>query len=104
VKALLRIMGLALIAAFIAVQAWACLVGLTAGVGIVWALGIAAALLWLRLFRLLQLGVFVGAVAIWHLPILIALVLAVPRAFLMLPGLLSTYLASRRHPRPRWSQ
>jgi len=96
-------MGLGLIAAFIAVQGWACLLGLATGVGMVWALCITAALLWLRLFRLLQLSVFLGAMAIWHLPILIALVLAVPRAFLMLPGLVSTYLASRRHPRPRWS-
>ena len=103
-KALQRILGLTGIAAFIALQAWACLAGLVYAVGIVWALPLAAVALWLRLFRLLQLGVLLAAVALWHLPIWLALLLAVPRAFLMLPGLISTYLASRRHPRPRWSQ
>jgi hypothetical protein len=103
VKALTRIIGLTGIAAFIAVQAWACLTGLAYGVGMVWALPIAAAALWLRLFRWLQLVVLLAAMALWHLPIWLALLLAVPRAFLMLPGYVSTYLANRRHPRPRWS-
>jgi hypothetical protein len=97
-------MGLAGIAAFIAIQAWACLLGFAWALGIPWALPIAAAALWLRLFRLLQLTVFLAAIALWHLPVWLALLLAVPRAFLMLPGWVSTYLASRRHPRPRWSQ
>lgn len=103
-KVVLRIVALAGIAAFIAVQVWACLMGLAWGVGMLWALPIAAAALWLGLFRLLQLIVCLAASILWHLPIWLALFLAAPRAFLMLPGWVSTYLAARRHPRPRWSQ
>jgi len=33
----------------------------------------------------------------------LALIVAAPRLILVLPGLISTFLASRRHPRARWS-
>jgi hypothetical protein len=103
VKTTLRVLGLAAIAVFIAIQAWACLTGLAYWLGIGWALVLAFLLLWLRLFRLLQITILLGGMGVWHLPIVLALFLAAPRLFLMLPGVVSTYLAARRHPRQRWS-
>jgi hypothetical protein len=50
------------------------------------------------------MAVFFGALALWDCPLLVALIVAAPRLVLMLPGLISTFLASRRHPRPRWSR
>jgi hypothetical protein len=52
----------------------------------------------------LRIAVFFGALVLWHWPLLVALIVAAPRLVLMLPGLMSTFLASRRHPRPRWSR
>jgi hypothetical protein len=60
-------------------------------------------LLWLHCFRVLQIGIFLGALLVWHWPVVLALFLAAPRAFLVLPGLIATFLANRRHPRARWS-
>ncbi|HWW19474.1 MAG TPA: hypothetical protein VNZ06_01600 [Steroidobacteraceae bacterium] len=91
------------LAAWAAAFAAACLSGLGLIAGIAWALLIAAALAWLRWTWLLRLAVCVGAVAVWHWPLVLALLLAVPRAPLLLPGLVSSTLASWRHPRERWS-
>ena len=102
-KLLIRIVGLALLTALAAAWVWACLAGLGLGVIIGWAVLIAAAIAWLRQIWLLQIGAFLGALLVWRWPVVPALLLAVPRALLVLPGLISTYLASRRHPRVRWS-
>jgi hypothetical protein len=104
VKLLIRLIGALLLAAFAATWIAACIAGLELIGGLGWALLIAAALLWLRLTWLLQLAVCVGSVATWHWPWACAALLAVPRAVLVLPGLLSGTLASWRHPRERWSR
>jgi hypothetical protein len=100
----MRLIGVLLLAAFAAIWVAACVAGLRLIAGPGWALIIAAALAWLRFTWLLQLAVGVGAIAIWHWPWECAVLLAVPRLLLALPGLVSTTLASARHPRERWSQ
>jgi hypothetical protein len=103
VRWLARIVALAALAAFFGARAWACLLGVAHFVGWGWAPILVALLLWLRLVVVLQIAIFFGAVMAWHLPVLVALWLAVPRLFLVLPGLVSTFLASHRHPRARWT-
>jgi hypothetical protein len=51
----------------------------------------------------LQIAVLFGALTAWHWPPALAVIVAAPRLILVLPGLISTFLASRRHPRARWS-
>jgi hypothetical protein len=104
---LLRIVGWVALIAFAAVWVWACLTGLhLAGsylaLGLVWTVVIALPVLWLRWIWLLYACVFIGAWLVWRWPLLLALLFAVPRAFLMLPGAVSTYLANWRHPRAYW--
>lgn len=101
-KLLMRMAGLLGLLAFAAAWAAACWAGLSLVAGIAWGLVIAAASVWLRLTWLLQLGVCIGAVAAWRWPIVLAVLLAAPRLLLVLPGLLSSYLANRRHPRVPW--
>jgi hypothetical protein len=102
VKLLIRIIGLALLMAFAAAWVWACVAGLGLGVNIGGAVLIAATIAWLRQIWLLQIAAFLGALLVWRWPFLLALLLAAPRALLVLPGLVSTYLANRRHPRTPW--
>ena len=64
---------------------------------------VAALLLRLGGYWVLWAAALAGAVKSWQLPWLLALPLAAPRAFLVLPGVVSTFLANRRHPRARWS-
>jgi len=103
-NALLRIAGLAALAAFVLMRIWIGVLGLSALVGPTWAIVLVAALLLSGLMLPLRIAVFYGALAVWHWPVLLALIVAAPRLVLMLPGLISTFLASRRHPRPRWSR
>jgi hypothetical protein len=96
-----RIVGLAALAAFSLLRIWIGVLGLAELIGIDWAIVLALALLLLRLKLPLQIAVFFGALAVWHWPV-VAVILAAPRLILVLPGLISTLLASTRHPRPRW--
>jgi hypothetical protein len=99
----MRIVGLAALAVFGLTRAWIGVLGLAQVTGVDWAIVISAALL-LCGFRLpLRIAVFFGALTVWHWPLVLAVIVAAPRLILMLPGLMSTFLASRRHPRPRWS-
>lgn len=46
-----------------------------------------------------------AAFALWHLwrwPLWVALLVVVPRLWLLLPGLVTTWMARLRHPRPIW--
>jgi hypothetical protein len=101
---LVRIVGLAALAAFMLLRAWLGVLALAQLVGLGWAVVLAVALLLSGFMLPLRIAVFFGALALWHWPLLVALIVAAPRLFLMLPGLISTFLASRRHPRPRWSR
>jgi hypothetical protein len=102
-KVLLRVALLALLAALSILRLWLATLGLAQLIGVDWAIALALALLLTGILWPLQIAVFCGALLVWHWPPLLALVLAAPRLILMLPGLISTFLAGRRHPRPRWS-
>jgi hypothetical protein len=96
--------GLAALAAFVLMRVWIGVLGLALLIGASWAVVLAMGLLLSGFTVPLRIAVFFGALAVWHWPVLPALVVAAPRLVLMLPGLISTFLASRRHPRPRWSR
>jgi uncharacterized membrane protein len=102
-KNLIRFGALAALAAFTALRLWLAVLGLAQIVGLGWAIAVAASLLLLRLIWPLQIAVLLGALLVWHWPPALAVIVAAPRLILILPGLISTFLASRRHPRPRWS-
>lgn len=103
-KILIRIVGLLALVAFTLLRVWLSVLGLAEVIGLPWAIVAAAGLLLLGLRLPLRIAVFFGAVAAWHWPAALALLVAAPRLLLVLPGLISTYLAGRRHPRPRWSR
>jgi hypothetical protein len=103
-RVLLRIVGVGALAAFVLMRGWIGVLGLGALVGPGWAIVLVAVLLLSGLMLPLRIAVLFGALAVWHWPLLLALIVAAPRLVLMLPGLISTFLASRRHPRPRWSR
>jgi hypothetical protein len=102
-KVLMRVVLLALLAALSALRLWLATLGLAQLIGVEWALALALGLLLMGIVLPLQIAIFCGALLVWHWPPLLALMVAAPRLLLMLPGLISTFLAGRRHPRPRWS-
>jgi hypothetical protein len=102
-KILVRIVALAALGAFTGLRLWMALLGLAQVLGAGGAIAVAAALLLTAFTLPLQIAVFFCALGLWHWPLLLALIVAAPRIILVLPGLISTFLASRRHPRPRWS-
>ena len=102
-KILIRIVLLATLAAFSLLRVWIGVLGLAQVIGVDWAIVVAVGLLLSGFILPLQIAVFFGAQTVWHWPLLLAIIVAAPRLILVLPGLISTFLASRRHPRPRWS-
>jgi hypothetical protein len=102
-KVLMRVVLVALLAAVSALRLWLATLGLAQLIGVDWAIALALGLLLTGTVLPLQIAVFFGALLVWHWPALLALMVAAPRLILMLPGLISTFLAGRRHPRPRWS-
>jgi hypothetical protein len=102
-KVLLRVVLVALLAAVSALRLWLATLGLAQLIGMDWAIALALGLFLTGMLLPLQIAVFCGALLVWHWPPLLALMVAAPRLILMLPGLISTFLAGRRHPRPRWS-
>ena len=103
-KVLLRVALLALLAGLSVLRLWLATLGLAQLIGVDWAIALALGLLLTGILWPLQIAVFCGALLVWHWPPLLALIVAAPRLLLMLPGLISTFLAARRHPRPRWSR
>jgi len=99
----IRIVGLATLAAFGVLRVWIAVLGLASVIGVVWAIAVAVGLLLFGFMLPLQIAIFFGAMTVWHWPVLLAIIVAAPRLILVLPGLISTFLANRRHPRPRWS-
>src|ERR1700676_5131145 len=98
-------MGIGLFAALVAftlLRVWIGVLGLAQIFGLGWAIAVALSLLLLRWLLPLQVAVLFGALSVWHWPLALAVIVAAPRLVLMLPGLVSTLLASRRHPRPSW--
>jgi hypothetical protein len=95
--------GLATLAAITLLRIWIGVLGLAQLLGMPWALAVAAALILSGMLLPLRVAVAFGAASVWHWPVLLAIIVAAPRLILVLPGLISTFLAGRRHPRPRWS-
>ncbi|HEX4376472.1 MAG TPA: hypothetical protein VHZ99_04905 [Steroidobacteraceae bacterium] len=102
-KWLLRVLALAGFIAFITIWLAAATAALAVPFTLAGAVVTVAILVLSRSFRALQLAALVGLIWIWRLPVLVAVLLAVPRIVLILPGLVATWLAGRRHPRLRWS-
>jgi hypothetical protein len=102
-KVLMRVALVGLLAAVSALRLWLATLGIAQLIGVEWAIVLAVGLLLTGIVWPLQIAVFCGALLAWHWPPLLALIVAAPRLILMLPGLISTFLAARRHPRPRWS-
>ncbi len=63
--------------------------------------GLLAAVLF-SLKWLVRAGALAGAVLLWHWPVIVALMFAVPRLFTIMPGAIAALLARVRHPRPLW--
>jgi hypothetical protein len=103
-KVLLRVVSVALLAAVSVLRLWLATLGLAQLIGLDAAIALTLALLLTGILWPLQIAVFCGALLVWHWPPLLALMVAAPRLILMLPGLISTFLAARRHPRPRWTR
>jgi hypothetical protein len=102
-KILVRLGLLAALTALTLLRLWVGVLGLAQFTGLAWAIALALALLLCGWLPVLQIAVFFGSLMVWHWPVLLALLLAAPRLLLVLPGLISTFLAGRRHPRARWS-
>jgi hypothetical protein len=100
---LMRSVFLVALAAVTVVRLWIAVLGLALFIGVGWAIAVALGLLLWGFLLPLQIAVFFSALLVWHWPLLLAFVVAAPRLVLMLPGLISSFLAARRHPRPRWS-
>jgi hypothetical protein len=77
--------------------------GLTHWLGAPWASALVLLVVLLRWTVLLQIGAALTLVTLWHWPALLAVIAVAPRLVTILPGLIRTWGASRRHPRPRWS-
>lgn len=78
-------------------------IGLTHWLGAPWASALVLLVVLLRSTLLLQIGAALTLVALWHWPSLLALLAVAPRLLTVLPGLIRTWGAKVRHPRPRWS-
>jgi hypothetical protein len=102
-KWLMRVVAIAGVAALGAVWVAAGTAALAVPLTLAGAVVTVVVLLLSRSFRALQLAALVGLIWIWHVPPVLAVLLAVPRIVLILPGLIATYLARRRHPRLRWT-
>jgi hypothetical protein len=72
-------------------------------IGTAWALLVMLLVAAVRWTVLIQLGACIALVRIAHWPLFAAVLAVAPRLLLVLPGLINTWLASMRHPRPRWS-
>jgi len=101
-KPLIAAAVLSVLAAFRAMRFVIGVIGLQQQLGVTCAVIGAACLLLLRFTPPIRIGAFLAAMSLWRWPWYAALILAAPRVLLVLPGLVSTFLAERRHPRPIW--
>jgi hypothetical protein len=77
--------------------------GAAALLGVGWALVLAALVAAARLNWAVRIMALVTAVWLWRWPPVAALLFAVPRLLLLVPGLAAMLTARIRHPRPLWS-
>src|SRR5579864_6719278 len=72
-------------------------------IGAAWALAVVLIVVAARWTVLIQLAACIALVRIAHWPAWAAVIAVAPRLILVLPGLFTTWRASWRHPRARWS-
>jgi hypothetical protein len=77
-------------------------VGLVHWLGAGWGIAALLVAVCLRWTVLWQVAALLTLVRLGHWPILAALLCVAPRLLMILPGLVSSWLATLRHPRPRW--
>jgi hypothetical protein len=99
---LIRIAGLAGLVTLRVARVWVAVLGLGQFLGLPGAAIVIAAVVLIDATVLVRLCALMGAVMVWHWPVAAAVIFAAPRLVLVLPGLVSTWLADRRHPRPNW--
>lgn len=78
-------------------------IGAAQWLGAPWAGVVVLLVVFARWTVLLQIGAALALIAYWHWPALLALIAVAPRVVGILPGLIRTWGASVRHPRPRWN-
>ena len=98
----IRITALIALLAWRMARVWVGLLGLAQLLGLPWASALMALLLLSNAMLPVRLCAVFGAVWVWHWPGMVAVIFAAPRLVLILPGLISTWLALVRHPRPVW--
>jgi hypothetical protein len=101
-KPVMAILAVAALVAFRLARVVIGVIGLQYELGTVCAIIGAASLLLFRFSWFIRAGAFMALVSIWRWPWFAALLVAAPRAVLMIPGLYSTLVARWRHPRPLW--
>jgi hypothetical protein len=101
-KRLIATIALTALAAFRLARFGLGTLGLWHEFGLAWAIAGAAALLLLRFTLPIRLGAFLGAISILGWPWYAAVIVAMTRMLLMLPGLVSYALARLRHPPAAW--
>jgi len=79
------------------------LVGTAHWLGAPWAVVLVLVVALMRWTLLLQIGAALTLILWSHWPALLALIVVAPRLLAILPGLIRTWGARVRHPRPRWS-
>jgi len=101
-KSLVAVATLILLAAFRLSRAVIGTVGLEHDLGLLCAVLGAASLALFRFTLPIRVGAILGLIGLWGWPWYAALLFAAPRLLLLLPGLISSAIAKRRHPRPLW--
>jgi hypothetical protein len=94
---------LALIGAYRLTRCAVVWVGAAHALGAPWASALVLLAACARWTVLLQIGAAATLIALWGWPAPLALIIVAPRLITVLPGLIRTWGASVRHPRPRWS-
>ena len=101
-KSVVAVAALIALGAFRIARAVIGTVGLEHELGLACAVLAAAALALFRFTLPIRIGAILGLIGLWGWPWYAAVIFAAPRLPLLLPGLISTALAKRRHPRPLW--
>ena len=84
-------------------RCWLAWLALALLVGEVWAALLIVLIAAGSFHWLLRIGAFLALWRLWHWPWPVALIAAVPRLVLVIPGLFATARARFRHPRPLWT-
>ena len=96
------ILALAALWAYRLARAVVAFLGFSLWLGVGWAVAILLLAAAFRWHWVLRVSACLALLLLWHWPWWVALPVSMPRALLMLPGLINTAAARVRHPRPVW--